>query len=172
MSDAEMLELVLERSARFERTIRRRDRREIIATGLGVLLLAPLVVLGPWLSRVGVLLVMAGGASVVVVLGRARRMPAPAPDRPLAEALRAEQARVRAQTRLLETVIWWYIAPLALGAVLIVTGLSGASPSTYGYIVVMLAFSIWVYRLNRRAVQRDLRPRGVELERQLRELEG
>jgi len=172
MSDAELLRLVLGRSAALQRVVGRRDRREAIGALVGLVLLSPLLVRGPWLARAGVLLVAVGCALIVLMLRRARRLPAPRPEWPVAEVLRAERARVQAQIRLLETVLWWYIAPLALGALLVVAGERGASWFTYGYGLFTAAFSAAIYLLNRSAVRRDLRPRRTELDRMLAQLEN
>ncbi len=172
MSDAEVLALVLRRSSQLGRLIRRRDLRETIAAAVGLLLLAPLLVWGPWLTRVGVLVIALGCALIVVRLGRARRLPEARPEWPLAQALRAERARVGAQIRLLETVLWWYIAPLALGPVLIAFGVSGASRFTLGYAVFTALLAAGIYRLNRRALRMALRPRQAELDQLLARLEN
>ncbi len=172
MSDAEVLELVMRRSTQFRRVIRRRDLRETIAAGVGLLLLTPVLVLGPWLARAGVLLIAAGCALIVVRLGRARRLPEPRPDRPLAEALAAGRARVAAQIRLLETVLWWYVAPLAAGPVLIAFGLSGPSRFTLGYVLFTAALAAGIYWLNRWAIEKELRPRQAELDDLLARLEN
>ncbi len=171
MSDAELLALVLDRSAAFERTIRRRDWREMAAAGVAIVLLSPVLVVGPWLARVGVLLVIAGSALIAGMLTRARRLAAPGPDCALAEALRAERRRVHAQARLLETVLFWYIAPLAVGCVLVVAGLAGRSWATLGYAVVVALLSAGIYALNHAVVARELRPREAELDRMIADLE-
>lgn len=172
MSEAEIMDLVLRRSARLQRTVRWRDWRETIAAALGLLVLSPVLAIGPWLARVGVLLIAAGSALVIVRLRRARRLPRPRPEWPLAEAVRAERARVDAQIRLLETVLTWYVAPLMLGVVLVVAGLRGASWFTYGYILAIAALSAGIYAINRRASRRELRPRRGELDRLLAGLEN
>lgn len=172
MSDAQLMELVLNRSARLERTLRRRDRRELVAAAVVLVLLAPALVVGPWITRAGVLLIAAGSGLIFMRLRRARALPAPRPDRPLAEALRAEHARVNAQVRLLETVAWWYLAPLAAGCVLVVGGVAGATLYTAAYAAAVLVVCAAVYWLNREALRRDLRPRRTELERQIEQLEA
>jgi len=171
-SEAELLRAVVQRSAGLQRSIRRRDVREMVAAVVALLLLAPVLVKGPWLARAGVLVIAAGCALIIAKLGRARRLPAPGADWPLAEALRAERSRVEAQIRLLETVLWWYVAPLVGGAILVVLGLSGLTRMTISYALVAAALSAGVYWLNRRAVTKHLRPRKAELDGLIARLEN
>jgi hypothetical protein len=171
MSDTEVLALVLKRSAKFQRTIRWRDARELVAAGLVVLVLAPTLSKGSWLARAGAGLIVAGCGLIFVMLMSARRLAAPRPDWPLAQVVRTEEARVGAQVRLLETLLWWYIAPLSAGAVLIVAGDAGVSWFTAGYVLFVVAVAAGIYWFNRIALRRDLWPRRAELRRLLDQLE-
>jgi hypothetical protein len=171
MSDSEILALVERRSQAFDKTIRRRDLREFIGAALALVLLAPALLHGPWLTRCGVLLVMAGGASIYLKLDRTRRRHAGLhAEWPLAAMLRAERAKVEAQIHLLESILWWYIAPLGAGAVLVVAGTS--SPRfTAGYAIFVALLSWGIYELNQHAVRRELRPRRDELTRLIEQVE-
>jgi hypothetical protein len=173
MSDDEMLALVKRSSSAFDQTIARRDRREAIAALVVMLLFLPLLATGPWLTRVGVLVLLCAFALIFTKLGAARRMESSErTDLPLAELLQSERAKVNSQIRLLESVVSWYIIPPAAGAMLIVIGLEGLSWFTAGYALFALAISLWVHRLNQHAVRRELRPRLSELERLIHELKG
>lgn len=90
----------------------------------------------------------------------------------LAEKLYAERAKVNAQIGLLENILWWYIAPLAVGVVLVVLGLSGWTGFTLGYTASVGVLSGGIYWLNQRAVRRELKPRQRELTRLLRQMEA
>jgi len=161
------VEKMLERARELERGVRRRDRWE---TGVA---LALLPVFG-WfayaasdpLARIGGALVALSCVVIPIRLRMARRG-APDPGLPTAEFLRAELARVRAQSRLLGTVLWWYLAPLGLGVVLFFAG--GRLPVwvTGLYAAVVAVFFAYLFRLNRRAVAEELGPRERELERLL-----
>jgi hypothetical protein len=173
MSEDEMLELVKSSSSAFDRTIARRDRRETIAAVVVMILFLPLLATGPWLTRVGVLVVLAAFALIFTKLGTARRLEASEPvDLSLAELLESERTKVNRQIRLLESVVPWYIIPPTVGAMLIVIGLDGLSWFTFGYAVFALATAVWIYRLNQHAVTRELRPKRSEIERLIRELKG
>ena len=173
MSEDEMLELVKSSSSAFDRTIARRDRREMVAAIVVMVLFLPLLVTGPWLTRAGVLVVLAALALIFTKLGAARRLEvSERVDLSLAELLESELAKVNGQIRLLESVVSWYIIPPTVGAVLIVMGLDGLSWFTLGYAVFALVISVWIYRLNQRAVSSELRPKRSQMERLIRELKG
>lgn len=170
MPDAELLAMVKRRSARLERQVRRRDLLEIVAAGVVCVLFTPLLFDASWVTRAGVILFVLGSALILVRLHRARRG-APDPTAPLGRALRTERARVDAQIRLLESVLWWYIAPLALGVVLVFVGSEGLSWTSLTYTAVVLAGGVWIHRLNRRAARVELAPHREDLDRLLARLE-
>lgn len=172
LSDEELLGLVKERSEAFDKKIRRRDRREGIAAAL-VFLFFSLQLLDPsWVVRIGALVVMGSSAFVYWTLRRARTGHAPpTPEKPVAEAIQAEREKVEEQIRLLEGVLWWYIAPLAVGLLMVVAGNAGLSWFTLGYGTFVLAVGAGVYYLNWREVRTNLRPRRDELTRLLRQVE-
>ncbi|HEU4585044.1 MAG TPA: hypothetical protein VFR95_04795 [Gemmatimonadaceae bacterium] len=173
MTEDEMLQFVKRESSAFDRAIARRDRREVVAGIVVAILFLPLLFTGPWLSRVGVLVVFAALALIYRRLGAARRVEASERvELSLAELLETERAKVEGQIRLLESVVSWYIIPPAVGAMLIVMGLDGLSWFTAGYALLMLAIAVLVYWLNRFAVRHDLRPRRTQLDRLIQELKG
>jgi hypothetical protein len=164
LTDDDILALVKSRAARFERQVRRRDWREMIAALVGAVLIAPIAVHSGLVTRVGVLIVIAGLVLIVVKLRLARPMNnAPRLDAPVSAVLQAERVRVDAQIRLLQTVLWWYVAPIAIGSVMIVAGTAGAAPFTFWYAVGVALMSCGVVWLNSRAVRRALRPLRDEL---------
>lgn len=163
-TDAEILAMLKADSARFDRMIRRRDRIETIAAVLVALVFLPQLWWGSWLTRLGVVLFVAGSVLTYVRLRGARR-DAPSPDMtaPVVEMIRGRLDSVDAQIRLLESVFWWYLAPLGLGVILIFAGGVGASLATLVYTAVVVAAVMVIYRLNQRAVRLHLQPLRDEL---------
>ena len=167
MSDSQLLEMVREKSRAFDAKIRKRDLREILV----MVVCAPFVLVtllrpSSWVARAGAVLVLAGCAFIYWKLRRARR----AGDRAaagaalsLTEVLRAQRAKVDAQIDLLESVLWWYIAPLAIGAVMVVAGALGITGFTIVYAFLVGLMSWRIYVANRRAVARVLRPQRDEI---------
>ena len=163
-SPAEELAAVRGRAAELARIVRRRDR---IETGVALAMLPifawkaaasdhPLSVLGA--------AVIAVACVLIPVRLRMARHRAADPAQPVALALRAELARVRAQERLLGSVAWWYVGPIAVGLLLSTAGGTASPLFKAGYAAVVVAMCAWVLHLNRRAVREEIRPVAEELE--------
>lgn len=168
-----LLERVREESEAFDRKIRRRDLLEtlaavVVAAAFGY----EAATVETLVARLGALIIVGSSAFIVWWLRRARKAgPARSMDLPVADRLQAERERVEIQIRLLESVLWWYAGPLAVGATLFVLGLEAGTAATLLTLCVIAAGCGFVWWLNRRAVRRRLRPRHEELTRLLKELQ-
>lgn len=105
---------------------------------------------------------------------------------PQGEDLRTELNRamveVKHQIWLLRNVAWWYLAPLALSTALVVVQTTFFGPESFPLFakvaiwVIMLGTIGWldyyIWKLNQRAVDRELLPRLQELEARQSELTG
>lgn len=171
--DDELVERIARRAEEFESAVRRRDLLETVAAVAVVAFFGYEVATAPsLLAKTGAAVVLAGACLVVWRLWRARAaFGTDDAARPVADRLRLQRRKVEAQIELLESVLWWYVSPLALGAVLFVVGLGGASGRTALALAVVAGVGVAVWWLNRRVVRRDLRPRCEELTRRLRRLE-
>lgn len=171
--EEELVDRVRERFEAFERRIRRRDRLETI-TGLAVVAFFgySLAAASSWVAKAGAAIVIAAAGFIVQRLRRARnRDERPEPGAPVTEHLRAARDQVATQIELLESVLWWYLAPLAAGGVLYVVGLGTGMLATLITLGTIAAVCGVIWWLNQRAVRRELRPRHEQLTRMIRELE-
>ena len=129
------------------------------------------------LARLGALIVVAGIAFVAYRLFTARRLTTDRtidPALPVATALRTELAEVDAQIALLESVAWWYVAPLLGGSVLLAAGSRGLAGWSYtlGYTVFAALLGWGIIVLNHRAVRRTLQPKRREIMALLAQIES
>jgi len=173
LSDSDILRLVKEQSEAFDKKIWRRDLLESIAAVAVFLFFGWLAWHDPSpLVTAGSLIIMGGSALIFGRLRRTRTRFADAPaDQPVKRMLQQERAKVDAQIRLLGSILWWYIAPLLIGLLLVTVGDNGWSAFTFIYGTVVLLGAAWIYVLNQRAVRRSLRPRREELTRLLDQVE-
>lgn len=92
--------------------------------------------------------------------------------RPVAERLEAEIEKVEAQIELLEKVLWWSLAPIGIGLVVMVASGGIEGWFEFAYLAGLALFFGYIWWLNQRAVDRYHRPRRNELVRTLRRLEN
>lgn len=177
LTDDDMLALVQAGSRRLDRQIRRRDWRELIASAVVAVALTPAVFHGTPLTRGGALVTLGGLALIALQLRRARRAGGSGASDlslPVTAALRAERQRLDVQIALLESVAWWYVAPLTVGSIVIVAGQRsrGGVWFSLGYAVFAVLLGWGVTVVNRRVVRRHLRPKRNELGALLTQLES
>jgi len=142
----------------FERRIRQRNRREILAGVLVILGVGAGVWRGPNLmTRVGCALVMAGALFIIYRI-RTRAMPSSIPlDTPQAHAVAAYRRELQVQRDLLRTVTSWYLLPLLPGAAVLMLGqaLALAQPApALRVFVFFLLFCVLTPQLNQRGARR------------------
>jgi hypothetical protein len=126
-SAAQLVSAMQKQTSRLRRILDARDLRELFACAFVIILFGCFyftVYRNP-VSRVGDLIVIGGAIFIAWKLVHTRRTTPPAPpDATTVESLRAELNLVRAQSRLLGSVLWWYLLPLALGELIATWGLA------------------------------------------------
>lgn len=173
LSDSDILRLVKEKAESLDQQIWWRDFLESGAA-LAVILFFGWILLQAtsWAIRSGALIVITSSLYIYWRLYRARtRYDDPSPDRPVAEVIRTERAKVEEQIQLLDNILWWYLAPLTVGVLLFIFGNDGWSWATLGESVVVLLISAGIYVLNQRARRDTFEPRREELTRLLEQVE-
>jgi hypothetical protein len=162
------------RVRRLERQVFWRDIRETVAAIIGVIIFG----LFAWytaspVARAGAALTVVAAIFIVAHLHRTRaRVSAADPSLPVIAYCRGALDRVDAQIALLRSVLWWYILPILIGCNLVFAGQAGLGVISLVYAAVTLAFGVFVYRLNQRAVNKTLLPLREELALCLRSLEA
>lgn len=188
----ETIDRVLRRARAMRRKVLFRDTIEITAAAAGAACFFKVATVVPtsWPWVAAALLELGVGA--VFVVDRIRQRAGPSEPSDVRASLQRSLDDVDHQMALLGSVAWWYVGPLALGAALILGGVvwdvgralppevwSRGRAFIWATLVAGLAITgtaFWfVWRLNRRAVEQQLRPehdRILELLTQLSDYNG
>lgn len=189
MADETMIRKIADQDRMMARRIRVRDYLELtVALGLaGGFLWVSSEVPTPWPWWLAAAITLAVGA--VFVRERSRRGPATAGTSPLRDGLRGALADVDHQIRLLRSVAWWYLLPMAVVAVLIVVGTvldvsrslppdqweraRGGLLAAVGVALAAVVPAYWViWWANQRAVRQHLAPHRERIAATIRQLEA
>src|SRR5271165_3581038 len=130
----DLLNVVQQRCAGMERTIHGRDVREILAAVFVVGAFAamwPLYRSSP-VAILGVALICLGAAIIIYVLMSARKLEPLSFHASVLDFSRNRLAWLDNQIRLLRTVVWWYVAPLCIGCLLVTWGIARGAWLVFG----------------------------------------
>lgn len=120
----EMRKIILTKTEKFDRTIRRRNIRETVAAAIVAIFFAYIA----WgqrnaIERAGSFIIVAGALWIIYYMRRhGTEPPDPNPDQTLEGYQRALVRKYDHQIRLLHKVKFWYLAPLYVG---LLTGSAG-----------------------------------------------
>lgn len=155
---------IIARARMLDTEVRKRDRRETVVSLLMLPVFGVLAVVVPsMVSKIGAVLICLGCVITVVRLYWARQRKLDL-ARPLANGLRRELDWVHAQSRLLQTVVFWYLGPLGIGVILFVAGGKGGWIVALIVTLVVVALYSWLAVVNWRAAEQHLAPYRMELE--------
>jgi hypothetical protein len=144
-----------------------RDLRELLACAFVIIVFGYFyfTVYREPISRFGVWIVIGSAIFIAwrIVYTRRTTPPAP-PGATVVESLRAELNSVRTQSRLLGSVLWWYILPSFIGVTGATWGLRIDPYSKMFCTAFFVAVGAWIYWLNQRAVSNQLLPLEAQLQ--------
>lgn len=166
-SPAQLISAMQNKTTLLRRCLDARDLRELVACAFVIIILGCFyfTVYRELISRVGCLIIIGSTIFIAWKLVHTRRTTPPAPPgATIVESLRAELNAVRAQSRLLGSVLWWYLLPLGIGLLVATWGmpihLHAKIPATLFFIAV----DAFIYWLNQRARAKQLLPLEEQLE--------
>jgi hypothetical protein len=166
LSPAHLISAMQKQTTQLRRIVDARDLRELLACAFVILIFgvfsfnerAPI-------ARLGNLIVIGSMFFIAWRIVHTRRTTPPAPPgATIVESLRAELNAVRAQSRLLGSVLWWYALPPTLG---LMVGTWGMRINLHAKILCTLfylAADAFIYWLNRWARSKQLLPAEAQLE--------
>ena len=155
-----------------EKSLRRRDRREIsIAAGMILLFGCLLIKRSHWMSKVGAAIIIAGCFLVIINLLLARRNWFKEDTSSVVnDYLWVSLQNVRKQIKLLDTLFWWYLLPFFVGAICIYYSFPVSFFSKAIYTLTIVALYVYIYYLNRSAIVKVLKPLEEYIQKLLTEL--
>jgi len=167
VSPAQLISAMQKQTSQLRRTLVARDFRELVACAFVIIIFGIFyftVYLTP-VSRVGDLMVIGGVIFIAWKLVHTRRTtPLAPPGSTVVESLRAELNAVRAQSRLLGSVLWWYLLPSFVGVTIATWGLRIDLFSKILCTLFFIAVDAFIYWLNQRARSKQLLPLEAQLE--------
>jgi hypothetical protein len=153
----DLMRRVEERTRKFDRRVRARNLREIIASVIGGVVLG-WTMLGthdPWKITGGAVMELGLAVIIYVLLRYGQAGGEPDPSGTLSDYTRSLMARYDRQIRLLKTAKYWYLLPMFVGIVIMAAGsvVSHARAGTLGTKVfiwpaVLTAFFAFTWWLN------------------------
>src|SRR5204863_9683223 len=158
LSEAQLISAMQSKTTHLRRDLLARDTRELLACAVSIIIFG-------WfffneralISRLGYLMVIGSMIFVAWKLVYARRSTPPAPPgATIVESLRAELNLVRAQSALLESVLWWYLLPPTIGVLIATWGLPTNLHAKIPFTVLMIGLDALVYWLNQWARSKQL----------------
>ncbi len=176
-SAEQLISAMKKQTSQFRGIVDARDLRELVACVFVTIIFGcyafflhaqqPLARLGDWI-------VIAGMMFIAWKLIHTRQStPAAPPGATVVESLRAELNSVRAQSRLLGSVLWWYLLPSFVGLLLMTWGglpinepvaLVLMIPTNIIVTLFFIAVYVLIYWLNQRARATQLLPLEAQLE--------
>jgi len=172
-SATQFLAAMQTKSTQFRQTIATRDLGELIACAIVVIVFGfyyyrertPMVRLG-W----GIIIAGSLFAAARLIYARRSNPPAP-PGASIVESLRAELNSVRAQSRLLRSIFWWYLLPPGVGLLVATWGMPVGLGIKIPASLFFIALYAGIYWLNQRARANQLLPLEAQLQSLLRSAE-
>ncbi len=183
-SAAQLVSAMQKQTSQLRRIVDARDLRELVACGVVIIIFGCYAYFRHArqpVSRLGDLIVIGSAIYIACKLIYTRRATPPAPPgATTVESLRAELNAVRAQSRLLGSVLWWYLLPLFIGIVVMTWGglpinnlasLLGGVLANILATLFFVAVYAFIYWLNQWARAKQLLPLEAQLESLLRSAE-
>ncbi len=166
LSSAQVMSAMQKQTTLLRRCLDARDVRELVACAVVIIIFGIFFFNGRApISRLGYLIVIGSEIFIGWKLVHTRRAtPSAPPGATIVESLRAELNSVRAQSRLLESVLWWYLLPLGIGLLVATWGmpinLHAKIPATLFY----FALYAFIYWINQWARSKQLLPVEAQLQ--------
>jgi hypothetical protein len=166
-SAAQLISAMQNKTTLLRRCLDARDLRELVVCAVLIIIFGCFyfTVYREPIPRVGDLIIIGSIIFIAWKLVYTRRTTPPAPPgATLVESLGAELKSVRAQSRLLGSVLWWYLLPGFIGLLVATWGLRIDLVTKIFCTLFFIAVDAFVYWLNQWARSKQLLPLEAQLE--------
>lgn len=152
----------------FEEQIKRRDWLETAVAIIVILvcLIAFFYVQSVW-SQLGCTTLIFASVFIVYKLRKARKKQAKEklePDKSFRDHLQQELLKLETQKELLESVLWWYLAPFFIGFMFLILGFNFYLIIKVVFLGVGLILYAYIWKLNQDAVSKQINPLISDIE--------
>jgi hypothetical protein len=164
---AQLISAMQKQTSQLRRCLDARDVRELLACAFVIIIFGVFyfTVYREPISRLGDLIIIGSTIFIAWKIIRTRRTTPPAPPgATTVESLRAELNSVRAQSRSLGSVQWWYLLPGFIGLLVATWGLRIDLYTKIGCTLFFIAVDALIYWLNQWARRKQLLPLEARLE--------
>jgi len=164
---ADLISAMQNRTTLLRRCLDARDLRELLACAVVIIIFGRFyfTVYREPISRLGDLIIIGSTIFIAWRLVHTRRStPSAPPGATIVDSLRAELNAVRAQSRLLGSVLWWYLLPPTIGMLVATWGLPINLHAKIASTLVFIGMDALIYWLNRWARSKQLLPLEAQLQ--------
>ena len=164
---AQLISAMQKQTSQLRRCLDARDVRELLACAFVIIIFGVFyfTVYREPISRLGDLIIIGSTIFIAWKIVHTRRTTPPAPPgATTVESLRAELNSVRAQSRSLGSVQWWYLLPGFIGLLVATWGLRIDLYTKIGCTLFFIAVDALIYWLNQWARRKQLLPLEARLE--------
>jgi hypothetical protein len=159
---------------KFERSIKNRDRLEILAA---IFVFAVFSYYAYYytqpLAKIGSILICLASVFIVYKLKHLQKLKKPIDfTLSMKEQLKESLIYITQEKNLLDTILHWYILPLSLGMIVFIMGLIKDLDRLLMELLGLVVLNIAVYLLNKRAVKKKFLPLINDINSSINELEA
>ncbi len=174
--EREIREYIDDRMRSLEEQIRSRDRLEIVAAVVVMIIFGFLFFYtSSFWTRAGAGIVVLSAIYICYRLKKAQIEQVNSDqsfDRSVEAHLEMELQQVQTQKKLLQSVAWWYIAPMTVGLILLTFDSGSGFWFRILYPALLIVFGVIIWKFNQRTVKRKFDPLEADIREAIRFIEN
>lgn len=150
----------------FDKCLKKRDRREVIAAAIVILIFgAGAILFTGIISKIGLLLCALYGVMIIYVLRNVKKHKPNSYTLPVKDYLVKHREYLVKERNLLKNVIYWYLLPPFIGEVLFFIGQNMGTISLIISILIVFGINAYIYFLNKVGVKKVFDPLVLQIDK-------